>query len=507
MSGNQFPVRLRRRREEHQENHRLIPESGPARRPVVRRCDGVCATLPMTLQVFLLLILVQPLPLTMSLPLPIPIPIPQLQSPSAFAQMPPDLPEIDAGTRAAIIDSVTTALNEVYVFPEKAVAMEEHVRSLLAEGAYDEITSPAEYARRLTEDLRSICQDLHLRVDAEPPRPAGLDDETDDQRRARYREQGRRSNYQFEKIEILPGNIGYLKFDAFMEAEIAGTTAVAALNFLANVDALIIDLRQNGGGNPSLIQLMTSYFLDESTHLNSFYIRKTDETKQFWTQAHVQGPRLVDVPIYVLTSRYTFSGAEEFTYNLKNLERATIIGETTGGGAHPVEGHGFDFGEFIITMSLPFGRAINPITGTNWEGTGVEPHIQVTAEEALVTAQIEALKKLQEDATDEGAAHQIAWALRGLEVRLNPVTVPETELKQYTGTYGPRRIWHEDQGLWYQREDRPKYPLVPMGNDTFMLDGLDYFRIRFERDEGGKVVKLVGMYDNGFQDEHERSEG
>jgi len=495
MNGKRYSDRFRRYREEFQEDHRVTPGRRSARIPVVLPCGRSCAALQKAVQVFLLLILSLPLTLLQ----------PQLQP--ALAQMPPEVPEIDTGTRSAIIDSITTALNEVYVFPEKAVAMEEHVRALLAEGAYNEITSPAEYAQRLTEDLRSICQDRHLRVGAEPPRSPEEVDETDEQRRARYREQGRRSNYQFEKVEILPGNIGYLRFNAFMGAEIAGATAVAALNFLANADALIIDLRGNGGGSPSLIQLMTSYFLEESTHLNSFYIRKNDETKQFWTQAHVQGPKLVDVPIYVLTSQYTFSGAEEFTYNLKNLERATIIGETTGGGAHPVEGHWFDFGEFIITMSLPFGRAINPITGTNWEGTGVDPHIPVPAEDALMIAQIEALKKLQEGATDEDVARQIAWVLGGLEVQLNPVTVSEAELMQYVGTYGPRRIWHEGNSLWYQREDRPRYPIVPMGNDTFLLSGLDYFRIRFERDDNGKVVKLVGMYDNGFQDEHDRSEG
>jgi C-terminal processing protease CtpA/Prc len=298
-----------------------------------------------------------------------------------------------------------------------------------------------------------------------------------------------------------------LKFNAFVGAEHAGATAVAAMNFLANVDALIVDLRENGGGNPSMIQLITSYFLEEPTHLNSFYIRKTDEMKQFWTQAHVAGPRLVDVPIWVLTSRYTFSGAEEFTYNLKNLERATIVGETTGGGAHPVEGHYFDFGEFIVTMSLPFGRAVNPITGTNWEGTGIEPHIQVPADQALQTAQLEALQKLQEGQTDEDFLQQITWARAGLEAELEPVSLSAEDLAQYTGSYGPRRIWHEGDVLWYQREDRPKFKLIPMGVDMFMLEGLAYFRIRFEKDSSGKVARIVGLYDSGHQDVSERSDG
>ena len=426
-----------------------------------------------------------------------------------YAQQPqgqPEFPEIDTATKAAIIDSVTTALNEVYIFADKAHEMTEHVRSRLQEGAYDQFTAPPAFTEQLTQDLRAICHDRHLRVEAEAPPPEGeSDEETEAQRHERYLKRARASNFQFQKLEILPGNIGYMKFNAFMQAEIAGATAVAAMNYLANVSALIIDLRQNGGGSPSMIQLITSYFFEEPTHLNSFYIRKSDETNQFWTQAHVEGPRLVDVPIYVLTSRRTFSGAEEFTYNLKNLERATIIGETTGGGAHPVEGHYFDFGDFVVTMALPFGRAINPVTGTNWEGTGVEPHIQVPASDALQTAQLEALKARQEQETDEDILHQLAWAQKGIETQLHPVTLSQSEMAVYIGTYGPRRIFSEESTLWYQREDRPRFRLAPMGEDIFMLEELGYFRLRFERDESGKVIRVVGLYDNGMQDMHERT--
>jgi hypothetical protein len=417
------------------------------------------------------------------------------------------MPEIDAKTRAAIIDSITTALNEVYIFADKAEQMDELVRARLKDGEYDRFTSPASFSEQLTEDLRSICHDRHLRVYAGPRVTEEEEEETPEQSHERRLAEARATNFAFKKVEILPGNIGYLKFDGFMGAEFAGPTAVAALNFLAYTDALIIDLRQNGGGNPSLIQLITSYFLEESTHLNSFYIRKSDETKQFWTQSHVEGPRMVDVPIYVLTSPYTFSGAEEFTYNLKNLERATIIGEVTGGGAHPVQGHYFNFPEFAVYMSLPYGRAVNPITGTNWEGTGVEPHIQVPADQALQTAQSEALKMLHEKQTDEDLKAELAWALKGIEVQLHPVTLSQAEMRPFIGTYGPRRIFSENEVLWYQREDRPKYRLIPMGEDMFMLDGLDYFRIQFERDDNGDVVRIVGMYDNGQQDMHERSRG
>ena len=295
------------------------------------------------------------------------------------------LPALDAARRAAIVDSVTAALDTVYVFPEVATAMVADVRSRLAAGEYDAIMRPEEFAQRLTTDLRAICHDRHLAVQAELPPPPGEREDPTVARRLGH-ERARRTNFGFAKLEHLDGNVGYLKLDGFSGDPEAGLTAVAAMNFLAYSDAIIIDLTENGGGSPAMIQLLTTYLLDEPTHLNSFSIRATGDSQQFWTLPWVPGPRLAHTPVYVLTSSRTFSAAEEFTYNLKNLGRATIVGETTGGGAHPVQSHQFDFGAYLVTMSLPFGRAVNPITGTNWEGTGIEPHLVCPADQALDTA-------------------------------------------------------------------------------------------------------------------------
>lgn len=413
---------------------------------------------------------------------------------------------LDKKTKAAIIDSVTTALNKVYVFPDKAKEMEKLVRKQLKKGKYADITGLEEFARVLTKDLRSICHDRHLGVrPLPPPRPGQQQDFSEKEREKQQLARMRKENFGFQKLEILPGNIGYVDMRNFADAKHAGATAIAAMSFLSNTDAIIFDLRQNGGGSPSMIQLITSYFFDEPKHLNSFYVRKTDSTNQFWTQAYVIGPRMSQTPLYVLTSNYTFSGAEEFTYNLKNMKRATIIGETTGGGAHPVEFHHFK--ELGVGMTLPFGRAVNPITGTNWEGTGVEPDIAISADKALTKAKLLALKTLTDKTEDEQEKSRLEWALKGLEVKMNPVLLDETSLKPFTGAYGPRKIWLDGGNLFYQREDRPKYELIPMGNDMFMLDGLDYFRIQFERDQSGAVTKLVGLYDNGQTDSHERTGG
>ncbi|HEX2165122.1 MAG TPA: S41 family peptidase, partial [Thermoanaerobaculia bacterium] len=213
------------------------------------------------------------------------------------AAQPPEPPAIGAADRQAILDGVVAALHETYVFPEVAAKMDEHVRARLAAGAYDGLDRLPDFTARLTEDLRSISKDLHLGVGWAPepagerPDPAELE--------ARFAAEARRSNYCFEKVEHLAGNVGYLRLDCFADAALAGATAEAAMAFLAGSDALIFDLRQNGGGSPSMIQLLSSYLFAEPTHLNSFYIRRGDRTEQFWTQAHVDGRRMAEVPVYV----------------------------------------------------------------------------------------------------------------------------------------------------------------------------------------------------------------
>jgi retinol-binding protein 3 len=299
---------------------------------------------------------------------------------------------VDAATRAKVIDGAVAALNESYVFPETAKKMEETVRAHQKKGDYDAITDGDDFAKRLTDDFQGVSHDKHLHVMFSPAALPDMEAErADPKREAEERKEMERVNCGFQKAEILEGNIGYLKFDFFADPGICGPTVVAAMNFLANTDAVIFDLRENGGGDPKMVAFISSYLFAERTHLNDLWTRKGDITDQYWTTAYVPGKRLDGKPAFVLTSSHTFSGGEEFTYNLKTLKRATIIGETTGGGAHPVRGHRITehFG-----IGVPFARAINPITHTNWEGTGVEPDVKVSAGDALTTAKKVAAEKL-----------------------------------------------------------------------------------------------------------------
>jgi hypothetical protein len=428
--------------------------------------------------------------------------------PAARGQTPADdVVRCDAAMRAEIIDSVSAALIQTYIFLDVAEEMEQHVRRRLRDGAYDEVNTVPQFTQTLTQDLRSISRDRHLSVRYVPPEMmARMTSDADADELERERAEAlARSNYNFKKIEIMPGNVGYLRFDSFVGASRSGPTAIAAMNFLANTDALIIDLRYNGGGSPSLIQLIYSYFYDEPTHLNSFYVRESDEWEQFWTQAHVEGPRMTEVDLYVLTSERTFSGAEEFSYNMKNLGRGTLVGDTTGGGAHPVNQRLFE--NLYVGMALPFGRAVNPISGTNWEGVGVIPDVPVLSEDALEHAYLLAARKLKENATDERRIASLDFVITGLEARLNPVSVSEAVLRSYVGTYAPRMLTFEDGQLWYQRRGNPRMRAIPMTETLFRFDEIDYFRIEVLLDESGQPLKLVGHYDNGVTDESPRTGG
>jgi hypothetical protein len=294
--------------------------------------------------------------------------------------------KIDAPARTRVIDGAIKNLNEFYVFPETAKKMEESVRAHQKHGDYDAINDGKVLASKLTDDFQAISHDKHLRVNYSavkmPERPS--DAKPSAEEIAQHHKQMEQMNCGFDKVEHLSGNVGYVKFNFFADPDVCGPTAVAAMNFLANVDAIIFDLRENGGGDPKMVAFLSTYLFDEPTHLNDLWERKGDLTHQYWTLPYVPGKRLGGKPVYVLTSSETFSGGEEFCYNLKNLKRATLIGETTGGGAHPVSGHRID-DHFMI--GVPFARAINPISKTNWEGTGVEPDIKVPAADALTTAQ------------------------------------------------------------------------------------------------------------------------
>jgi retinol-binding protein 3 len=300
--------------------------------------------------------------------------------------------KIDAAARSRVIEGAVADLEEFYIYPETAKKMEEMLRARQKKGEYDSVDDAQAFADLLTDQLQEVSHDKHLHVAFFPEVLPKGDRGNDPEAMARMRANMERNNCLFEKAERLSGNIGYFKINGFPPPDICGPTVAAGMNFLAHVDAVIFDLRDNGGGDPKMVALILSYLFDEPMHLNDMYNRKEDTTTQYWTLPYVPGQRFAGKPVFVLTSKRTFSGGEEFTYDLKNLKRATIIGETTGGGAHPVSGHRID-DHFLI--GVPGGRPINPVSKKDWEGTGVEPDVKVPADQALDVAKKMAAEQIQ----------------------------------------------------------------------------------------------------------------
>jgi len=305
--------------------------------------------------------------------------------------------KVDAIVRKRVIEGIAAKLTELYVFPDTAKRMVEALRAHEQKGDYDAIESGYAFASQVTEHLRAVSHDEHLRVRCVPmlipkeERDPLEEPPIDDAMRAQLE----RENCGFERAERLEHNIGYVKLNSFGPPEVCAATATAAIGFLAHVDAIIFDLRDNGGGYPRMIAWIASYLFDARTHLNDLYVRKPNKTTEYWTQPNVPGQKLSKQPVYVLTSHGTFSGAEEFTYDLKNLRRATIVGQPTSGGAHPTTRLRVD-DHFMI--SVPFARAINPISKTDWEGKGVEPDVKVPTDQALEVAKKLALEQLEKRA-------------------------------------------------------------------------------------------------------------
>lgn len=286
------------------------------------------------------------------------------------------------------VDRVGTVLDLIrdkYIFPDKAAAAAELIGARRAAGAYDDLDEAA-LGERLTDDLFEVCGDKHLRVRVRDEAVAP----TEEAMEAAWRERQRLTNYGIARVERLDGNVGYLDLRGITGAAQGGRAIAAAMELVSQTHALIADLRRNGGGSPDGVIFWTSYFFpDGDTHLNSIEEGGTGRTRQFWSHAWLPGDRYLDRPVYVLTSEKTFSGGEEFCYNLKAQGRATLIGETTRGGAHPTE-------IFPITptfeVTVPIARSVNPVTGRNWEGTGVEPDERVPSAEAFDVAYRKALQ-------------------------------------------------------------------------------------------------------------------
>jgi C-terminal processing protease CtpA/Prc len=301
---------------------------------------------------------------------------------------------VDAKERALVVTQVMERLRESYVLEDVARRVEKEIRAREKAGQYDGLSSVAEFVQALTRDLQAASGDKHLVVSLSGEPTAN----------------GQRSCL-FVNVAVLIGNVGYIKFNAFRSPEVCGGIAAAAMSLVADCDALILDLRDNSGGDPAMVAFMSSYLFPQPVHLSDIYERGRRVTVESWTLSFVPGPKFVDKPVFVLTSPRTFSGAEEFAYDLQMLKRAVVVGETSGGGAHPALsvriGDRFE-------VAVPVARYINPISGTNWEGSGVGPDIRVREELAVQAAYRAALEDVIRPMTSSRQRDEIEREINAL---------------------------------------------------------------------------------------------
>jgi hypothetical protein len=308
--------------------------------------------------------------------------MPQAQPAAAASTAAPD-EKIDAQERHRVIQAAAANLTRYYVDAELAQRVAVAIQAHEKRGEDDGATDGEGFANLVTQQMQAVTHDPYLMLvygaaaPLEPPRPSPADVNA-------YRREMEKTNCGFGTVRVLPHNVGYWKFNSFPDADICGSRAAAAMAKLNDVDAIIFDLRDNGGGYSNMVAFIATYLFDRPTHLNDFYNRAENTNEESWTLAPVPGNKLTEKPAFVLTSHRTFSAAEGFGYDLKMLERATLVGETTSGQGHPARGRQID-DRFMIRV--PDIKVVNPLSKTNWEGTGVKPDVEVQAEDALAIAE------------------------------------------------------------------------------------------------------------------------
>jgi len=283
-----------------------------------------------------------------------------------------------AQSKEEVVRKAQELMLENYIFLDKAKETNSHLDSLLDANFFESFDCPNEFAKVLSAEMRKVTEDRHLNIEPPPPPPHPNEETHFISRHLSAIERFRQGG--FGKVDLLEGNVGYVELKGFRREDIPKVDAV--MGYFSTADALIIDLRENGGGS-SLGLYWSSYFLEDEVVLSAKYERRTDNYSELKT-VKVEGDKRLDMPLYILTSDFTFSAAEAFAYDLQSRNRAVVIGESTGGGAHPVNFMRLEHGYGII---MPYARSINPVTKTNWEGIGVQPDIPTSKQKTLVVAQ------------------------------------------------------------------------------------------------------------------------
>ncbi len=393
-----------------------------------------------------------------------------------------------------VVDSISKLVKLYYVSLEKGKEMSHIITSKLKNGAYDKITQPEEFARQLTSDLRSVNGDLHMSVSFNSLNTSSQNKEII----KRLDPKGAWSNYGFQEIKVLDGNIGYLKINHFTNwghFEEAKKVITASFNTLKNTDALIIDVRNNSGGFEAIVAYLISYLFDgEPIHLSDYYYRYENKRHGIWTSKDIPGKKLPNLPLYILVNSRSASAAESLAYMLKHLKRATIIGETTRGAGNGAMSHKVSE---RFSVSIASETTINAITKTSFEQVGVIPNIKTSSEEAFTKAYIAALNYLKENNSKHIAPSNYDKVIDFLPQNKSKETIDANDYEKYAGTYKDATIEItisvRATGLYAKiTGNNVNFKLIPKGDTIFIVDGIKE-RIQFILNENNEVIQLKGI--------------
>jgi retinol-binding protein 3 len=404
---------------------------------------------------------------------------------------------LSSSATKVLVDSLTNQIIKYYVNKDAAIKMNSYIKKRYKEGHYNNIKDPHALAGALTSDILFINRDEHFHLEYNPQMANELLGNIEDVPKmvAEKLRVEKEKNFGFKKVELLNGNIGYLELSGFSRLnKFSKATADAALKMLSNSRAIVIDLRYGVGGSPDMVNHIISHFFKTATHVVDIYIRSENATLPYYTVPDSSYGVLTEIPLYILTSYKTFSAAEGLCYELQALKRATIVGETTRGGAHTVTYRPLSSG-FIC--DIPFGKAISPITKRNWEKIGVTPDIKVPAEKALEAAETKIFDEAFSKAKDSSEIKRLKWQLELIQSINHPIQLDTSTFNAFTGLYGAYAISYSNGVLYYQKTGKAKFPLIPMTTNMMRVKGNDTFTIEFFKNYYGKVNRIATRYDDG----------
>jgi hypothetical protein len=402
---------------------------------------------------------------------------------------------IDAATRREVVDSLAARLIRMYVDADTGRMIADKLHARLAAGAYDAGSDPRRFSDLLTTDLQSINGDKHLSASYAPggaagggPRRVVPDGPPNDG--------ARRDHWGLGRVDVLPGNVGYMKVNGFDGSPAAIAATAGALTFLEGTDAMIFDFRGMGGGSGEQSNYLISHFVSADTVPSLVVVDRSRGTRRVrYTLASVPGLRRTDIPIWILTDRGTASAGEDFSFVLQQLGRAKTVGDRTAGAGHnnailPIAA-GF-------SASISLTRVSDARTGKEWERVGVQADIKANPSDALTVAHLAALDSLQRSATDPAQRMALATARVSVDAQAHPRTIPANALASYAGTYEGGRVIALDNGaLVYRREaSRPPRTLVAVNDSTFVLNAA--IQVAFERDASGTMRMVQRLADGSL---------